>query len=448
MKKRIVIIGGCAAGPKTAAKSRRMNPDSEITLFTKSPQVSYSACGLPYYVGNRIDDIKKLEIRTVDDFKKNNINIHLNSECTKILPHKKEIIVNNEYVPYDDLVIATGAIPNTPNIKNCKLKNVFHLRFLSDGVNVKNIAKMSKSVLIIGFGYIGLEMVEAFLNNGLKVHIVENHPHIMSFLDEEFSDLVEKYIKERDKDLVEIYKDDLVTEFIGEEQFEAAITESGKRIEADFCLIATGVEPNTSLAKDAGVMLGYANAIKVNHKMQTNIENIWACGDCCTKYCLITKLPTYFALGSIANKEGRVCAINLNGEEEHFPGVLGSSVTKYYDFSISVTGINHHWVMDRCREHNVEAISATVTKLDRPSYMPEARPITIKVMADKKTGKLIGAQGVGIGDVDKRINIMTSALLKGATVDDFMHLDLTYTPTISGTIDPLLTACYKLKEQM
>lgn len=448
MKKRIVIIGGCAAGPKVAAKSRRMDSETDILLFTKSKRISYSACGLPYYVKGVINDINKLVVRTPEDFENKNVKIFLNHECTKIIPENKQVLINNKLIHYDELVLATGAMPFCPKIKNLNLDNVFYLRVLEDGIKIKEKMKKSKSVLIIGFGYIALEMLEAFLTNGLKVIITENNSHIMSFLDSEISDIIEKRIIEKYSDSVRIIKNDYIEEFIGESDFQGALTHKGLRINTDFCLVSTGVRPNVKIAQDCGIKTGITGGIVVNDKMQTNIEHIWAAGDCTQKHCLITGLPVYSALGSVANKEGRVCAVNLNGGDERFPGVLGSSITKFFDYTVSITGMTEKRAEIISKKIGINPISSAVTKLDKASYMPDAKEITLKIVADKLTGKILGAQGIGEGDVDKRINVVTSALQKRMTIDEFMHLDLTYMPETSGVIDPLLTLCYELKKQM
>jgi len=446
MKKQIVIIGGSAAGPKVAAKSRRMDKDTEINLYTQSNYVSYSACGLPYYIGQDVKNINKLIVRTPEEFEKNNIHIHLHRHCQKIIPSEKMVIINEEKIKYDELVIATGARAKIPNIKNVNLKNVFTLRFLEDGLLIKDIAQRSKSVLIIGFGYIGLEMLEAFLKNDLKVYIVENGNYPMSFFDEEFGEKIYQYIQEKNGKNVEIISNDIVVELKGSSHFKSAVTLNGREISADFCLIATGVTPNIELARECGIEIGVTGAIKTNNKMQTNIKNIWAAGDCTEKKCQITGLPIYVALGSIANKEGRVCAINLNGENETYDGILCSSATKYFDYTMSLTGITQTRAEKIKHLTGFEPISVTVNKMDKASYMPDAKPITVKLTADKKSGKILGAQGIGLGDVDKRINIVTSALQKHMSIWELLHLDLTYTPSTSGAIDPLLTACYELKK--
>ncbi len=444
--KRIIVIGGSTAGPKVAAKSKRMNPNSEILLFTKGDVVSYSACGLPYYLSGVIDDIKKLIIRTPEEFEKDGIQVFLNHTCTKILPNSKEVIVNDKKYSYDDLVLATGGVPVVPRIKNIKLENVFYLRVLSDGVDIKRVMEKAKSVLIIGFGYIALEAAEAFLKNNIKVTVVENHPHIFSFLDREIGDFIKDHVLLTQSNNLNIITNDLVTEFLGDKKFMGAKTRNGHKIEADFCLICAGVRPNVSLAKGCGIDIGVTGAIKVDKKMRTNLPNIWAVGDCAEKHCLVTTLPTHAALGSIANKEGRCCAINLNGGNEQFEGVLGSAVTKFFDYTVGVTGITEHRAREVASKVNIEPISTIVTKHDKARYMPDSNPIKIKLTADRRSGRILGAQGVGLGDVDKRINVITSALQKQMTVRELLNLDLTYAPPTSGAIDPILTACYELQK--
>lgn len=446
--KRIVIIGGCAAGPKTAAKSKRLNPENEVIMYTQEDLVSYSACGIPYYVGGSFDNVNNLIIRTPEVFEAQGVHVHVNHKCTKVLPDEKMVIINDERVPYDELVLATGAIVAPIKIKNQNLENIFHIRNLHDGEAVKEKIKISEHAIIIGGGYIGIEMLEAFIKNNLKVTIIEATDQMMPLFDKEMADLIEEYILERDKDKVTLIKNDMAEEFLGEKEFIGIRTKSGKEIMGDFCVVATGVVPNVELAKDCGVEIGKSGAIKVSNRMRTNIPNIWAAGDCTEKNCLITKRHFYISLGSIANKEGRVCAININGGDETFDGILSSAVTRYFDYTMSTTGLSEKIARRHSVDINIDPIAATITKADRAGYMPEMREITIKLVADRRSGEVLGAQAVGSGDADKRINIVSSAIQGGLNVDELLHLDLTYAPPYGTAIDPLHEAVYKIKKLM
>lgn len=447
---KIVIIGGVAAGAKAAAKSRRLRPDAEINIYTDDTHVSYSACGLPFYIEGNFDNWEMLIARTVEEFEQSNIHIHLLHKCTKILPDKKEIIVldmekNQEItVDYDKLLIATGARPFIPPIKNVNLKNVFTLRTLEDGINIKEKVLTSKQAVIIGGGYIGIELLESFVKQGLKVKMIEFAPRIMSVFDDDISDLIKTHILERDGENVEIINSDSVAELLGEDEVKGVKTKNGLEFEADFVIISTGVKPNAELAADAGIELGETGAIKVNNKMQTNISDVYAAGDCAEKTLIVSKTPVWIPLGSTASKEGRCAAINLCGGEDCFYGILGSAVTRYFGLTMSITGLTEK----TAKKLGYDPVSAMVTKSDKVGYMPEAKNITLKLIADKNTRKLLGAQGIGCGDVDKRVNTLATGLICPMTVDDFFSNDITYAPPYSPSIDPLLTAAEKLIEKL
>ncbi len=458
--KKIVIIGGCAAGPKTAAKAKRVNPENKIELYTMENMISYSACGMPYYIKGAVPSYQNLIIRTPEDFKNQGIDVFLNHKCTQILPDEKSVVFNTiengvgetKKVNYDELVLCVGSRPYTPKIKNMNLENIYHLKVLEDGIKIKEKMEKSKSAIILGGGYIAIEILEAFIKNGLDVTVVERNHEIMTQFDPEISALIKDYIVKRDGKHVNFVMNDEIIEFIGTKEFTGAVTRNGKILHADFCVVAAGVVPNTELAREAGITIGITGGIRVDNRMRTNIEHIWAAGDCTEETCLITKKPMYAALGTIANKQGRIVGINLNtdtnGVYEAFDGILGSAVTSYFDFSMSTTGLTESKAKIYAQHTNIEPIATTVTKRDKPGYMPDSNSITVKLVADKRTGELLGAQAVGVGDADKRIYTVTSALRANLTVQEFLHLDLTYSPAFSSTIDPLLTAAYKLKDEI
>lgn len=447
---KIVIIGGVAAGTKAAAKSRRLKPDAQIDIYTDDTHVSYSACGLPFYIEGNFDDYNMLIAREPEEFEQSDIHIHLLNRVTKILPDQKQIIVkdlkeNREFrVDYDKLVITTGARPAIPPIKNLNLKNVFTLRTMEDGIAIREKVLQSKNAVIVGGGYIGIELLEAFVKRGLKVKMIEFAPKIMPIFDDDFSDLIKAHILEKDGDNVEIINSDSVTELLGEDSVTGVRTKNGLEFDADFVILATGVKPNVELAVDAGIELGETGAIKVNQKMQTNIEDIYAAGDCVEKTHIVSKTPVWVPLGSTANKEGRCAAINLCGEEDLFDGILGSAVTRYFGFTMSITGLTEKQAI----KLGFEPVSVVIDKSDKVGYMPNAKSITLKLIADKSTRKLLGAQGIGAGDADKRINTFATGLICPMTIDEFFTNDITYAPPYSPSIDPLLTAAENLIKKL
>ncbi len=448
---KIIIIGAVAAGAKAAAKARRLLKDAEITIYTDDTHVSYSSCGLPYYVGGNFEDYRMLLVRSPEEFEESGVKVHLRHKVIKILPESKQILVHNLFdnnaklVEYDKLIIATGARPFIPPIKNVDLPNVFTLRKIEDGINLKAKAITSERALIIGGGYIGIELLEAFVNRKLRTTLVESSNHIMPMLDEDFSSLIYEQLNCINNGRFEIIRGESVVEFVGNENSVTGVKlSSGQMIATDFVVICAGVRPNIELAYDAGIELGPTKAIKVNKNMQTNFPDIYACGDCVEENLIINDSPIWMPLGSNANKEGRCAAMNASGFYDEFNGVLGSAVTRCLDLNISMTGLTEK----AARSFGITPISVTVTKHDKVGYMPDVNNITLKLIADRKTGKLIGGQAIGAGDADKRINTLTTALLSKMTVEEFCKNDLTYAPPYSPTIDPLLNAAEILRSKL
>ena len=440
---KIVIIGGVAAGAKAAAKSRRMLPDAEIDLYTDDSHVSYSSCGLPYYIEGNFEDYGQLLVRSPEEFEEKGIHIHLKNKVTKILPECKQILVEDLSSKqafldnYDKLIIATGARPYLPEIKNINLKNIFTLRKIEDGINIKEKVLKSKSAVIIGGGYIGLELLEAFVRQNIHVILFEHGNKLMKKFDDDISKIIYDQLISNSNGRYEIYTSESITEFSGDEYGVNSVKTSLEReFETDFVVIASGVRPNSELAKDAGIEIGAAGAIKVDDTMQTSVKDIYACGDCCEDHLIISGTKSWIPLGSTANKEGRTAGINACGGSDIFKGVLGSAVTRCLSLTMSMTGLNSK----DAETLGYKPVFSVVTKYDKVGFMPDVNNITIKLIADKTTGLLLGCQAVGTGDADKRVNIVTSALLAKMTAREFYNNDITYAPPYSPTIDPLLNA--------
>lgn len=446
---KIIIIGGVAAGAKTAAKTRRSLPDAEIHIYTKDNYVSYSACGMPYYIAGDFQDWEQLIIRKKEEFEKSGIHIHTKKQVTKILPDEKEILIldidsgNILTEKYDKLVISTGAEPFIPEFAK-GLKNIYPLRTLDDGIKLKEGMLKANHITIIGGGYIAVELVEGFVKNNKKVTLIERSQFVLSMLDEDISALVQEYILEHSEGLVKIINNDTVSNIKENDEKLNILTEKGYGFETDIVVIASGVKPVVDIAKDAGIELGKTGAIKVNSRMETNIKDIYACGDCAEKINMISNTPVWIPLGSTANKEGRVCAINVSGGVEDFEGVMGSAVLRYRDLNISRTGLTEKDAL----KLGYEAISVIITKRDRAGYMPNAKNITLKLVADRRSHRLLGAQAIGCGDADKRVNTVSIGLLRGITVEELIDVDLTYAPPFSTSIDILISAAQILKSKM
>lgn len=448
---KIVIVGGVAAGAKAAAKSRRLLPDAEIDIYTQDTHVSYSACGLPYYIEGNFEDYRALLVRSPEEFAKSGINVHLKHKVSKILPKTKQVLVENldspecSLVSYDKLILAIGARPFIPNIKHIALNNVFALRTIEDGIAIRQKVESSQKAVIIGGGYIGIELLESCVKQGLHTTLIERNDSIMPMFDSDMSELIKTQLMSINDGKFEIITSDNVTEMVGDNNGVTSVrTASGRDIETDLVILCAGVVPNVEIAIDAGIALGETGAIKVTKRMETNIKDIYACGDCVEELHLISNTPVWVPLGSNANKEGRCAAMNACGFDDEFPGVLASAVTRCMKLTMSMTGLTE----TQAQKLGYETVSATVTKYDKVGYMPDANNITLKLVADKKTKRLIGGQGVGAGDADKRINTLATALIAKLTVEDFYNNDLTYSPPFSPTIDPLLNAAQLLLSKL
>lgn len=442
-KERIIIIGAVAAGTKAAAKARRENPHIEIALYSDGQYISYSACGIPYYIEGLFDDYKRLIVRSVDDFRKENIEVFVSHKVVEIYPEEKKIEILNLktgemfYDYYTKLLISTGSRPFIPPIDGINSSNIFTLRTLEDGLSIKNAVEMAKNAVIIGGGYIGVEMAEAFMERGLNVTMIERANQLLTAFDKDIADVVADYIRSRG---INIILDEKVIKITNDE----VITDKGTTVKRDIVLMAVGVKPDIKLAEKAGVELGKTGAINVDDAMRTNIEDIYAAGDCVEERHMITGEKVWIPLGSTANKQGRIAAINMTGGKERYRGVLGSMVTRIADFTVAKTGLSEK----EAQEAGFNTTSVTITHRDRAGYMPESSKITIKMVADRVSRKLLGAQIIGMGDADKRINTVATALIAEMTVDDFLAIDLTYAPPFSPTIDGVLVAAQTLSQKM
>ncbi len=445
---KLVILGAVAAGAKAAAKARRLRPDAQIDIYTDDTHVSYSSCGLPYYIQGNFSDYETLLVRSPEKFESDGIHVHLQHRATKIIPESKQVLISSSekstLVDYDKLIITTGARAFIPPIPNINLKNIFTLRKIEDGISIREKLEQSKRAVIVGGSYIGVELLESFTRQDIYTTMIEKAPYIMPMFDPDISQIIKDQLMSTADEKFEILTDETILEFTGDADGVHMVRTLTRDIPVDFVVLCTGAVPNVEIARDAGIKLGETGAIQVNDRMETNITDIYAAGDCIETHFVMTNTKIWTPLGSVANKEGRCAAMNACGFYDTFPGVLGSAVTRCLDLTMSKTGLTERDALAA----GFNAISATVNKNDKVGYMPDTRNITLKVVADSETGLLLGAQGIGTGDADKRINVLASALLGKLTIADFIDHDLTYAPPFSPTIDPLLNAAQMLEGKM
>ncbi|MBU1260749.1 MAG: FAD-dependent oxidoreductase [Planctomycetes bacterium] len=449
MKKpmKVVIIGGVAAGPKVAAKINRLDPDADVTIVERGKLLSYAGCGLPYYIGGTVKDQSELMsspagvVRDPIFFQQvKNVHVMNQTEAIEIDRSKKQVRVRHlldgteSLLDYDKLVLATGSEPVVPNIEGIKLGNIFTLHGVSDAEGIKAALDRGKArdVAIIGGGLIGIEMTEALVKKGCRVTIIEKLPQIFRLLDVELAMLVENYLESHG---VRVLTDTQVKRFQGTDNVESVLTNKGV-FPADLVIVAIGNRPNVTLAKQAGIEIGTTGAIKINPKMQTSDTDIYAAGDCVENIDMITQKPCYVPLGSTANKQGRVAAVNICGGNDMFAPILGTVACKVFDYNVAVTGLTEFMA----KQAGFDVISVLVPAPDREHFVPGAELIMMKLVVDKNTRRLLGAQAIGAGNTDKRIDVAATAITGKMTVEQIANLDLCYAPPYAPVIDNIITA--------
>jgi NADPH-dependent 2,4-dienoyl-CoA reductase/sulfur reductase-like enzyme len=450
MGERLVVIGGVAAGMSAASRARRLNPKIEIMVFEKSGFVSYGSCGLPYFVSDVIKAPENLVVYDAKFFKeKRNIDVYLHHEVLKIFPAKRSVLVkdlekNKEFeVGYDKLVIATGARAVKPNIKGIDLNGIFTIRFLEDGIAIKNFIRENspKKALIIGAGYIGMEMAEALVSLGIDVTIVEVMPNILGSMDDEINEVVEAELQ---KNGVKLLKSTSVVEFVGDGFVRKAILNNGSSLDVDLVIVGAGIKPNSEIARDAGIEIGRSGAIAVNQRMETNIPGVFAAGDCAEAFHLVLGRPVYIPLGTTANKQGKVAGENAVGGNAIFKGIVGTAVFKVFELEVARTGISEK----QAKEEGIDYVSTVIEHGSRAHYYPGGSKIRVKLIAERKTGRLLGAEMVGRDGVAKRIDVFATALHARMSIDEIAGLDLSYAPPFAPVWDPILIAANDIEKKL
>jgi NADPH-dependent 2,4-dienoyl-CoA reductase/sulfur reductase-like enzyme/rhodanese-related sulfurtransferase len=456
MPRNIIIIGGVATGPKTAARLRRLDPEVNITVIERQDLLSYAGCGMPYYIENVIEEWNELlggaSIRDAAYFKANRgFTVLDQTEVTKINREAKTVTIEDlrtgevKDMPYDKLVLGTGASPFVPKMEGVDLMGVHRLYNPHHAKAIKTEVDMgAKNVVVVGGGLIGIESCGAFVARGCNVSVLEMMPTLVpNLLDPEMAYLLENYLEGKG---VNIVKGNPVVRMIddGTGKVKAVETADGRLIDADLVVVAIGVRPNTELAIEAGLETGPTRAIAVNEYMQTSDPDIYAGGDCVESTHLLTGEKMYTPLGSTANKHGRIIADNLMGRGTTFKGINGTAVFKILDWNCGTTGITEK----KARELGYDVVSAIVPRSDYSGYIPGNKTTVIKLIADRESCKVLGCQVVGPGDGVKRIDVVATAMKFGSNLKDIADLDLGYAPAYSTAIDAVAHAANVMRNKV
>ncbi|MEN6463383.1 MAG: FAD-dependent oxidoreductase [Syntrophomonas sp.] len=436
---KLLVIGAVTAGTSAAAKARRVDSKLEIKLLAESQYISYGSCGLPYFIGGAIAAKEKLLARSIENFAQQGIEVKNLCKATEINLSKQKVIFRNlaqnsifeEF--YDKLIIATGARPIIFDWPGTAKKGIFTLRTINDGVDIKEYLRLNKpgQVLIVGAGYIGLEMAENLSALGFQVTLVERGSQVAPSMDPDMALIIQEHLEQKG---IKVLVNQEIKGFEGGETVAAAFTGSGV-VPADFVLVSIGVRPNSELATDAGIKLGVGRAIEVNSQMETNIDGVYSAGDCATTTNLVTGEDVYIPMGTTANKQGRVAGENAAGGNAAFKGVLGTGIARVFDLEISRTGMTEK----ECREKGFKFISHTVKS--RTAALPGySGDVWIKIIVDEKTRRILGGQIAGYSGAGKRIDIIATAITLGARLEDIFDADLAYSPPFSPVWDPVLVA--------
>ncbi len=436
-RKRFVIIGADAAGMSAASEARRVDPELEIVAYDRGGFASYSQCGLPYLIGGLVEDRRRLIARTVEEFERRGIEVRLHHEVVAIDPERKVVRVrfrDGEFEQsYDRLLIATGASPASLDAPGLSLGGVFHLDVMEDAIAIQEYLREHRPerAVIVGGGYIGLEMAENLRRLGLRVSLVQRGQQLFPSVDVDISVPINR---ELERNGVDVSFCDAVLQACGGSHGRVVDVHTSRgEVRADLVLLATGVRPNVELAQAAGIACGATGAIAVDNRLRTSASDVFAAGDCAEHWHRLLASPSWVPLGTTANKQGRIAGRNAAGGDEPFAGIVGTAITRVFDLEVGRTGLTE-------REAEAAGLRCAATFLnstDHAGYMPDARDLTVKLVAEEGTGRLLGAQAVGRGGVAKRIDVGATALYAGLTLDDLTRLDLEYAPPFNSVWDPL-----------
>lgn len=435
----MLMIGGSDAGISAALRIKEINAQADVTVIVADAFPGFSICGLPFFISGEVADWRSLAHHNLDEFEKHGIRILLNQRAEAILPQIKKVRVistgrQTQELSYDKLLIATGAESARPPITGLDQKGVFLLRWMADGIAMQQFIAQANphKAVIIGGGYIGLEIADALTHRGLKVTVLEFLPEVLSTMDPIMGRLIRNELELKG---VKVITGEAVQSIERKDGSLLVHTTSGETSTTDMVLVATGVKPSTRLAQTASITLGTAGAIQVDRTMATNVPDIFAAGDCTETWHHIFKNNVYMPLGTTAHKQGLVAGENMVGSHREFQGSLGTQVVKVFDLIAAGTGLRDAQAV----KAGFDPLTITLTTTDRNAYYPGAKEINICITGDRYTGRLLGAQIVGHRDseISKRIDVVAAALYNDLLVEDLCNLDLSYTPPLSSPWDPL-----------
>jgi NADH oxidase (H2O2-forming) len=439
MARRIVIIGANAAGVEVASAARKKDRTAEITLIHQEKIAGYSRCGLPFVIGGQIADFKDLIVYPPGYFQMLKLNLRLETKATAINTKDKTVNVETkdgaaETVPYDSLVIATGADAFMPPIKGKEKQGILSLRSIEDGESIESVIRSgAKSAVIMGAGLIGLELGVGLIERGLQVTVVEMLPQILpQLLDADMAKLVQQHLEEKG---MKIQLNKSVEEFLGE-NIVTSIRAGGEIIKADLFISAFGVRANTKLAVESGIPLGETKAIKTNDRMETDVKDIFAVGDCAEALHLITHRQVCPQLGTVAVRMGKVAGANAGGDYSLFSGVLASAVTKLFEIEAGNTGLTE----TAAARNRIEVVTGAISSKTRADYFPGVKHIKVKLVVEKESQRIVGGQVIGGEEVTQRINCLSFAIQKGMTVRELAKADTAYAPPLNETWEPMVLA--------
>jgi NADH oxidase (H2O2-forming) len=439
MARRIIIIGANAAGVEAASAARKKDRAAEIILITQERNAGYSRCGLPFVIGGHIPSFRDLIVYPPAYFQMLKLDLRTEMKVSAINTQEKRISVKDkagvtEELPYDSLIIATGADAFMPPIKGREKTGILSLRSMEDGEEIEAAVKAgAKTAVIMGAGLIGLEVGVGLIERGLTVTIVEMLPQILpQLLDADMAKLVQEHLQEKG---MHILTSKSVEEFIGEDKVTAVIA-GGEKIEADMFISAFGVRANTKLAIDAGIPLGETRAIKTNARMETEVKDIYAVGDCAEAPNIITHKPMCAQLGTIAVRQGKVAGVNAGGDYSQFSGVLASAVTMLFEIQAGNTGLTE----TAATRNRIQVVTGAISSKTKADYFPGGKSIKVKLVVEKESQRIVGGQVIGGEEVTQRINCLSFAIQKGMTVRELAKADTAYAPPLCETWEPMVLA--------